>query len=94
MLVGNSAPGNDAKPAAGERTVPDTPQVTSLHGELLTQLRDYILKQRNFAGISGTYDFVTRADNRGIDPLSSPIVRWDKASGEFANISKPGGLPL
>jgi len=44
MLVGNSAPGNDAKPAAGERTVPDTPQVTSLHGELLTQLRDYIVE--------------------------------------------------
>jgi branched-chain amino acid transport system substrate-binding protein len=59
-----------------------------------TQLRDYILKQRSFAGISGTYNFVARADNRGIDPLSSPIVRWDKASGEFVTVSQPGGLPL
>lgn len=63
-------------------------------GATAPQLRDYILKQRNFAGISGIYDFVARADNRGIDPLSSPIVRWDKASGEFVTVSKPGGLPL
>jgi ABC-type branched-subunit amino acid transport system substrate-binding protein len=59
-----------------------------------TQLRDYILKQRSFAGISGIYDFVARADNRGIDPRSSPIVRWDKASGEFVTVSEPGGMPL
>jgi branched-chain amino acid transport system substrate-binding protein len=59
-----------------------------------TQLRDYMLKQRSFAGISGIYDFVARADNRGIDPRSSPIVRWDKASGEFVTVSEPGGTPL
>ena len=59
-----------------------------------TQLRDYILKQRSFAGISGIYDFVARADNRGVDPLSSPIVRWDKVSGGFVTVSEPGGLPL
>jgi branched-chain amino acid transport system substrate-binding protein len=58
-----------------------------------TQLRDYMLKLHDFAGVSGVYDF-RRGDQRGIDPLSSPIVRWDKGSGEFVTISKPGGSPL
>jgi hypothetical protein len=58
-----------------------------------TQMRDYMLKLHDFAGINGMYDF-RRGDQRGVDPLSSPIVRWDKPSGEFVTISKPGGLPL
>jgi branched-chain amino acid transport system substrate-binding protein len=57
------------------------------------QMRDELLKVTNFAGINGMYDF-RRGDQRGIDPLSSPIVRWDKAEGEFVTVSKPGGLPL
>jgi branched-chain amino acid transport system substrate-binding protein len=57
------------------------------------QLRNYMLTLHDFAGINGLYDF-RRGDQRGIDPLSSPIVKWDQASGEFVTISKPGGLPL
>ncbi|HXP92822.1 MAG TPA: ABC transporter substrate-binding protein [Candidatus Binatia bacterium] len=58
-----------------------------------TQIRDYMLKLHDFAGINGMYDF-RRGDQRGVDPLSSPIVRWDKAGDTFVTISKPGGLPL
>jgi branched-chain amino acid transport system substrate-binding protein len=57
------------------------------------QMRNYILVLHDFAGINGMYDF-RRGDQRGVDPLSSPIVKWDEASGEFVTISKPGGLPL
>jgi branched-chain amino acid transport system substrate-binding protein len=58
-----------------------------------TQIRDYMLALHDYAGINGMYDF-RRGDQRGVDPLSSPIVRWNKASGEFVTISKPGGAPL
>jgi branched-chain amino acid transport system substrate-binding protein len=58
-----------------------------------TQLRDYILKLHDFAGLNGMYDF-RRGDQHGLDPLSSPLVRWDKTAGAFVLISKPGGMPL
>ncbi len=58
-----------------------------------TQLRDYILKLHDFAGLNGMYDF-RRGDQHGLDPLSSPLVRWDKTAGTFVLISKPGGMPL
>jgi branched-chain amino acid transport system substrate-binding protein len=62
-------------------------------GATAAQLRDYMLKLHDFAGVQGMYDF-RRGDQHGIDPLSSPMVRYDKASGDFPAISKPGGLPL
>ena len=62
-------------------------------GATAVQMRDYILQLHDFPGINGMYDF-RRGDQRGVDPLSSPIVRWDKAAGEFVTISRPGGLPL
>ena len=62
-------------------------------GTTARQMRDDLLKVTDFAGINGMYDF-RRGDQRGLDPRSSPIVRWDKASGEFVTVSKAGGLPL
>jgi len=62
-------------------------------GTTARQMRDELLRVTNFAGINGMYDF-RRGDQRGLDPLSSPIVRWDKNEGEFVTVSKPGGLPL
>jgi hypothetical protein len=62
-------------------------------GATAVRMRDYILQLHDFPGINGMYDF-RRGDQRGVDPLSSPIVRWDKAAGEFVTISRPGGLPL
>lgn len=62
-------------------------------GATAVQLRDAILQLHGYAGIDGMYDF-RDGSQRGLDPKSSIVVRWDKASGEFVTISKPGGLPL
>ena len=51
------------------------------------------LSTTNFPAISGVYDF-RRGDQRGVDPLGSVLVRWDKAAHDFVATSKPGGLPL
>ena len=56
-------------------------------------VRDYILQLHDFAGVNGLYDF-RRGDQRGIDPQSSVVVRWDQSKDDFVTISKPGGLPL
>jgi len=58
-----------------------------------TQIRDYILKLNDFAGVNGMYDF-RRGDQRGLDPDSSVVVVWDKANDRFQTVSKPGGQPL
>lgn len=58
-----------------------------------TQVRDYMLKLHDFAGINGMYDF-RRGDQRGIDPLSSVVVRWDVPTNDWVVMSKPGGMPL
>jgi branched-chain amino acid transport system substrate-binding protein len=57
------------------------------------QLRDYIGKLHDFAGVNGVYDF-RRGDQRGLDPSSGVVVRWDKPTGEFVTIAKPGGTPF
>jgi DNA-binding GntR family transcriptional regulator len=44
MLTSNLAPGIDAKPAAEVRPGPRISPATSLHGELLAGLRDYIVE--------------------------------------------------
>jgi branched-chain amino acid transport system substrate-binding protein len=58
-----------------------------------TQIRDYILKLHDFAGVNGMYDF-RRGDQRGLDPESSVMVVWDKPNDKFVTVSKPGGQPL
>jgi branched-chain amino acid transport system substrate-binding protein len=58
-----------------------------------TQLRDYMLQLHDFPGVNGVYDF-RRKDQRGLDPSSGVVARWDKAAGEFVTLSKPGGTPL
>lgn len=57
------------------------------------QVHEYISKLHDFAGINGMYHF-RRGDQRGVDPLGSVVVRWDKNSKTFITISKPGGAPL
>ncbi|MBV8489429.1 MAG: ABC transporter substrate-binding protein [Candidatus Eremiobacteraeota bacterium] len=58
-----------------------------------TQVRDYIVKLHDFAGVNGMYDF-RRGDQRGLDPRTSVVVRWDKSNERFVTVSKPGGTPL
>ena len=67
------------------RHLPDNPSAEQVH--------TYIEKLRGFAGISGVYDF-RRNSQRGLDRGTAVMVRWDKASGIFITLSKPGGMPL
>jgi branched-chain amino acid transport system substrate-binding protein len=57
------------------------------------QIHDYIEKLHDFAGVNGIYDF-RRGDQRGLDPTTSVVVRWDRTGDKFLAISKPGGAPL
>ena len=63
-----------------------------------TQIRDEILSQSSFAGSNGMYNFTRTAmpgeRNRGVDPMSSGVIRWDKDTKSLSIVSKPGGLPL
>lgn len=57
------------------------------------QIHDYIEKLHDFAGVNGIYDF-RRGDQRGLDPSTSVVVRWDRGADKFVAVSKPGGAPL
>lgn len=57
------------------------------------QIRKYIANLHDFVGINGVYDF-RRKDQRGLDPATSVVVRWDPAQATFVPVSKPGGVPL
>lgn len=57
------------------------------------QLRGYIDKLQNFAGVQGMYDFV-KVPQRGLGPESDVVTRWTPASGTWTVVSHPGGLPL
>jgi branched-chain amino acid transport system substrate-binding protein len=56
------------------------------------QMHEYILKLHDFPGVNGFYDF-RRGDQRGLDPVAI-VARWDKTTGEFITVSKPGGSPF
>jgi branched-chain amino acid transport system substrate-binding protein len=58
-----------------------------------TQLRDYILKMRHFAGVAGFYDF-TIGDQHGLSQDSLLVTRWDPKAGRSVVVSVPGGAPL
>lgn len=57
------------------------------------QVRKYIANSHGFAGVNGIYDF-RRGDQRGLDPATSVVVRWDHSTDSFVAVSKPGGAPL
>jgi len=57
------------------------------------QIRRYIANLHGFAGVNGIYDF-RRGDQRGLDPSTSVVVRWDPTLDTFVTVSQPGGLPL
>jgi branched-chain amino acid transport system substrate-binding protein len=62
-------------------------------GASAAQMRDYILHLKNWPGINGVYDF-TRGDQRGLDTRSTGAMRYDKATGDFVILSRPGGQPF
>jgi branched-chain amino acid transport system substrate-binding protein len=58
------------------------------------QLRDYIANMRDFAGVSGIYDF-SIGDQHGLTQDSQLIVRYDPSvPGNQRVVSQQGGAPL
>lgn len=56
------------------------------------QLRNWILARRNWAGISGVYDFSDGPGaQRGLTVKDTLIVRWDAPDNTWLPVSKPGG---
>jgi branched-chain amino acid transport system substrate-binding protein len=57
-----------------------------------TQIRDYIDKIHDFAGIAGVYDF-RDGSHRGLSQKDVLIMRWDAAKNTWVAVSKLGGAP-
>jgi hypothetical protein len=56
------------------------------------QVRSYILAQKNWTGIAGSYDFTDPTlAQRGVGARSSVIYRWNPESGTFAIVSAAAG---
>lgn len=55
-----------------------------------TQVRDYILAIRDYAGVNGFYDFRV-GNQRGLTIKDCIVVRWDPAADEWQPVSGPGG---
>ena len=58
-----------------------------------TQLRDFIVNLKDFAGVDGVYDF-TKYPERGLGPDGSTVTTYDVATKSWKWLSKPGGEPL
>ena len=56
-------------------------------------VRDYIAHLKEYAGISGVYDF-EKAPQRGLDEHSPAVVRWTPEKSRFVAVSQPGGEPI
>jgi branched-chain amino acid transport system substrate-binding protein len=54
------------------------------------QVRDWILSQQGWVGISGIYDFKD-GSQRGVGARSLIMLRWDKDTSTFAAASRPAG---
>lgn len=58
-----------------------------------TQIRDYLVHLRGFAGINGIYDFKT-SPQRGLNLDDAIVTRWDPAKQAWDPVSKFGGEPV
>jgi branched-chain amino acid transport system substrate-binding protein len=58
-----------------------------------TQIRDYLIHLRGFAGINGIYDFKT-SPQRGLNIDDAIVTRWDPARQTWDPVSKFGGDPV
>jgi branched-chain amino acid transport system substrate-binding protein len=57
------------------------------------QIRDFILAQRNYDGISGVYDF-SDGKQRGLSAKDVVVFRWDGQRTAWDAVSALGGAPL
>jgi branched-chain amino acid transport system substrate-binding protein len=58
-----------------------------------TQIRDFLAKLQNDAGVNGFYDFV-RSPQRGLDVSDAVVTRWSTTDKTWQVVSKPTGVPL
>ena len=58
-----------------------------------TQIRDYLIHLRGFAGINGIYDFKT-SPQRGLNIDDAIVTRWDPSRQAWDPVSKFGGAPV
>ncbi|HEX4832989.1 MAG TPA: ABC transporter substrate-binding protein [Trebonia sp.] len=65
-------------------------------GATAEQIHQYISAQSDYVGISGTYDFTSKAqkDNRGLTIQSVYVTQWDKSKGDWVQASGPAGTSL
>jgi branched-chain amino acid transport system substrate-binding protein len=56
------------------------------------QIRDYIEKVHDFAGVSGTYDF-RDGSQRGLSQKDVLVMRWDAGKSNWVAASDLGGAP-
>jgi len=54
------------------------------------QVRDWVLAQQSWAGISGIYDF-RDGSQRGVGARALIMLRWDKDKQAFTAVSRPAG---
>jgi branched-chain amino acid transport system substrate-binding protein len=57
------------------------------------QVRRYIARLKDFAGVDGIYDFTANPE-RGLGPESSTVVRYDAGAKAWQWLAQPGGTPL
>jgi hypothetical protein len=57
------------------------------------KVRDYILQIRDFAGVSGIYNY-EKSPQRGISGHDAVMTRWNAAQKMFEAVSQPGGDEL
>ena len=58
-----------------------------------TQLHDYLLHLKGYAGINGFYDF-EKVPQRGLDEQETVITRWNPGRKVWEIVSQGGGQPL
>jgi branched-chain amino acid transport system substrate-binding protein len=58
-----------------------------------TQVRDYIVQLKGFAGINGLYDF-PKEPQRGLGIDDAVVTRWSPAQQNWELVSAPTGTPL
>ena len=57
------------------------------------QVRDYLARLKNHAGINGMFDFES-VPQRGLSVQNAIVTRWDAAKQRWETMSQPTGIPL
>jgi branched-chain amino acid transport system substrate-binding protein len=57
------------------------------------QVRDYLSKLKDYAGVDGIYDY-TRTPQRGLDVSDAVVTLWNPEKKRWLPVSEPAGTPL